>query len=279
MHAEFEEKVEKAGLPVPIQPTAREVEEHNVSHVPYRSWCQHRVRGKARTAGHASSAGEKLPERRATIALDYFYLGKREENSLPILGIIEEVSQRCFSVTLPSKGLDHQYNLAVACKLVKVLGVQFGVLKSDTERSIVALRDGIQAQFPNLAIENATKGESQSNGLVEATVGKLEAQARTLKSALQERYKMELGPKHVVLPWLVDYAGATLSRFQRGADGRTPYERSTRKPFRLKLPEFGECVWYQPLRGERDGSMLDPKFEDGVYLGLRRECLEVDRHQ
>ena len=63
--------------------------------------------------------------------------------------------------------------------------------------------------------------------------------------------------------------GLPSADFKEVADGRTPYERSTRKPFRLKLPEFGECVWYQPLRGERDGSKLDPKFEDGVYLGLQ----------
>lgn len=91
---------------------------------------------------------------------------------MPILGLVEEVSQRCFSVTLPSKGLDHQYNLAMVCKLIKVLGLQFGVLKSDTERSIVALRDAAQAQFPNLSVENATKGESASNNLIKPPLGR-----------------------------------------------------------------------------------------------------------
>eukprot|EP00435_Cladocopium_sp_Y103_P049982 s1685_g15.t1 len=155
-------------------------------------------------------------------------------------------------------------------KIIKVLGVQFGVLKSDTERSLVSLRDAVQAKFPNISVENATKGESASNVLIESMVGKMEGQARTLKSALQSRYQMELGPKHVILPWLVNYAGVTLSRYQRGEDGRTPYERSTRKPWRLMVPEFGECVWYQPLKGERgEGSKLEPKFEDGIYLGLQ----------
>lgn len=53
-----------------------------------------------------------------------------------------------------------------------------------------------------------------------------------------------------MLLWLVDYAGATLSRYQRGADGRSAYERSTRKPWRLKLPEFGEGILHQPLKEE-----------------------------
>ena len=34
------------------QPTAREIEEHNVSHIPFRSWCVHCVKGKAVSAGH-----------------------------------------------------------------------------------------------------------------------------------------------------------------------------------------------------------------------------------
>ena len=269
-HYENEEKTERVGLPTPLPPTALEIEEHNVAHVPYRSWCERCVGGKDRTAAHPSSAGFKLEEKRPVIAMDYFYLGKREDDSLPILGIVEEGTRRCFSVTLPSKGLGHQYNLAIVEKLIKVLGVQFGVLKSDTERSLVSLRDAVQGKFPNLSVENATKGESASNGLIESMVGKMEGQARTLKSALQSRYQMELGPKHVILPWLVNYAGATVSRYQRGEDGRTPYERSTRKPWRLKVPEFGECVWYQPLKGERgEGSKLEPKFEDGIYLGLQ----------
>ena len=269
LHEEFEEKVERIGLPKPLQPTAFEVAEHNISHVPYRSWCEHCVRGKARTSAHPTSAGAKLADQRPTIAMDYFYLGKKEDDSLPILGVVEETSQRCFSLTLPSKGLTHQYNLAVLSRVIKVLGVQFGVLKSDTERALVALRDAVQAKFPNLSVENATKGESASNGLIEATIGKMESQARTLKSALQARYGIEIGPKHAILPWLVDYAGATLSRYARGADGRTPYERSARKPWRLKVPEFGECIWYQPLKGEKVGSKLEPKFEKGIFLGVQ----------
>ena len=43
VHEEHEEAVEKAGLPSPLQPTAQEIEEHSIAHVPYRSWCEHCV--------------------------------------------------------------------------------------------------------------------------------------------------------------------------------------------------------------------------------------------
>ena len=68
-----------------------------------------------------------------------------------------------------------------------MLGVQFGFLKSDTERSLVSWRDAMPGRFPNLSVENATKGESASNGLIESMAGKM-GRARTLTSALQSRY-------------------------------------------------------------------------------------------
>ena len=32
----------------PGQPTEREIEEHRIDHMPYRSWCPHCVKGRAR---------------------------------------------------------------------------------------------------------------------------------------------------------------------------------------------------------------------------------------
>ena len=107
-------------------------------------------------------------------------------------------------------------------------------------------------------------------GFAESMVGKVGSQARTLKSALDHKYKRQIGAKEPVLAWLINYASVLLSRYNRGADGRTPYERSTGKTWKQLLPEFGETVLlYQPLKGERSGSKLDARFEDGVFLGIQ----------
>ena len=37
----------------------------------------------------------------------------------------------------------------------------------------------------------------------------------------------------------------------------------------MKLPEFGEGIWYQTLKGEKEGSKLEPKFERGIFLGVQ----------
>ena len=41
----------------PIQPTRNEREEHQYTHLPYRSWCPHCVRGKARATKHKKGNG------------------------------------------------------------------------------------------------------------------------------------------------------------------------------------------------------------------------------
>lgn len=272
---ELEDEVQEAtskklALRVPIGPTEEEKREHMISHIPYRSWCADCVRGKGLAEAHRKQRlGQDAKEqRRPLIALDYFYLGKDEEQSLPILAMVEEQTGRTYAVCMPEKGVQHQYNVAAVSKLLKVSGCLGGVLKSDNERSLVALRNELQRLFPSLSCEDATKGESQSNGLIESYIGKIEAQARTMKSALERHYG-PIHPRHSVLTWLVDYAAALLSRHNRGADGLTPFERSTGKPWRVRTPEFGECVWYQPLKGERSGSKLDPKFDEGIFLGIQ----------
>eukprot|EP00435_Cladocopium_sp_Y103_P027163 s2252_g6.t1 len=41
------------------------------------------------------------------------------------------------------------------------------------------------------------------------------------------------------------------------------------KKWRVQLPEFGEAVWCQPLKGERASGKLEAKFEDGIFLGVQ----------
>ena len=85
---------EEAELPKKVscdpRPSKEEVALHNTSHLPYRSWCPHCVRGKARRRNHRKRLREKsggVP----VISMDYMWLkGKKEEgenasNGNPIL--------------------------------------------------------------------------------------------------------------------------------------------------------------------------------------------------
>ncbi len=58
-------------IPEPLQLSREEVDEHDLTHLPFRSWCRHCVRGKGRAADHTGSVREDgLPE----LHLDYCFM-------------------------------------------------------------------------------------------------------------------------------------------------------------------------------------------------------------
>ena len=68
-----------------MRPTADMVEQHNVSHLPFRSWCSFCVRGRGQSCGHYQVA--KDDEQIPTLIVDYGFLGTRESpaTELPIV--------------------------------------------------------------------------------------------------------------------------------------------------------------------------------------------------
>ena len=61
----------------PRVPTQADVDEHNMTHLPYRSWCTHCVRGRGEAHPHHKSGNEErdVPE----LHLDYCFMGKVDE--------------------------------------------------------------------------------------------------------------------------------------------------------------------------------------------------------
>ena len=53
-------------------------------------------------------------------------------------------------------------------------------------------------------------GDSQANGDIERAIRTVQGQIRTMKSALEANYKVEIGEKHPVMPWLVSYASSLI---------------------------------------------------------------------
>ena len=43
----------------PIQPTKKEIQEHELTHIPYRSWCVHCVKARARSNPHRDANTEE----------------------------------------------------------------------------------------------------------------------------------------------------------------------------------------------------------------------------
>ena len=67
-----EEGRKPIGFRDPGQPTKEEKEQHSISHIPFRSWCRHCVRGKATRYQHKRIKEErKVGEGIPRLVLDY----------------------------------------------------------------------------------------------------------------------------------------------------------------------------------------------------------------
>ena len=66
----------------PHQPTAQEIIEHSKTHIPFRTWCVHCMRGKAKTSPHSQSKCDESVQTKPVISLDYAFLGIKRGGTL-----------------------------------------------------------------------------------------------------------------------------------------------------------------------------------------------------
>ena len=72
-----DEAKKNRGINCGIKPTAKEIEEHERTHMPFRSWCKHCVRGQAQSTPHYTRDDDEnsVP----TISWDYMYLNDEDD--------------------------------------------------------------------------------------------------------------------------------------------------------------------------------------------------------
>ena len=140
-----EEEIEEGAKPkmimLPTMPSAREVEEHNMTHCPYRAWCEECVMGAGVAGGHrkVGDVGE-VP----VVSIDYMWLEERghEERGSPILVGCDNRSGTIFAHVVLEKGANSYAIKRLAGELGR-LGYPKIILKSDQEPSIRALKEAI----------------------------------------------------------------------------------------------------------------------------------------
>ncbi len=106
----------------PGEPTDRQIEEHRMTHIPFRSWCRWCVLGRGRGLQHRARPGSLIP----IIGIDYYFLTSsgvklREELKMDDEQVVAArqrgelakclvvrcyVSKSVFGHVIPRKGLD-----------------------------------------------------------------------------------------------------------------------------------------------------------------------------
>ena len=196
---------------------------------------------------------------------------------LPMLAVKSHESRMTFAHVVERKEpVDSTVRRLVAD--LDWLGLRKLVFKSDQETSILALKQAVRESMPTVGfvMEECPVEEHQPNGTIEVTVREIQNQVRVTKSELEERMKCEVPSRHPVLAFLVEHAERLMPRCQVGRVGRTAYELHAGKPYRRQLVEFGERVYFMPIRpGGARQAKLDPKWQDGAFIGIRDRSDEM----
>ena len=64
---------------VPTAPSQQEIEDHNVNHLPFRSWCKHCVRGRSKAHPHRVNDGRisDVP----VVSIDYMFVSQKQSEN------------------------------------------------------------------------------------------------------------------------------------------------------------------------------------------------------
>ena len=101
-------------LPDPGAPSRQEVLEHELTHLPFRTWCPHCVAARAKSMKHLidrfKSEGS-IP----VVGIDYAFMTKTDDvtfdiSSLTTLVAKDSLSTYIFGIAVPKKGIDEQEN-------------------------------------------------------------------------------------------------------------------------------------------------------------------------
>ena len=145
------------GLPAPGEPTLTEPREHELTRLPFRSWCPTCVRAKSEQ-NHSRTLKTKQP----VIQLDYAFLGDDSENpQLALVTAIDLPSGLGLSCVVPSKGRS-VYAQAELRSFALETGRTFAILQIDPKPSLKALVAEITSEVGGLSVRHSPTGWKQA---------------------------------------------------------------------------------------------------------------------
>ena len=266
-------------IPKPMLPSRVDREKHELTHLPYQTWCRHCVLARAQNDAHRRTKKHSTEREVPVISGDFCFTGHvDQEKASPIFVLRDHNSRMTFSHMVQGKSTKNElysdYIHSAVLKDLEYLGYKKIVFKTDQEPAMIALQERIQRSREDQTIlENSPVDESQSNGVCEKAVQEVEGMTRTLKLALEERLKWRIPHDHAIMTWLVEYASILICLFREGKDKRTPMERHKGSDRDVRpIAEFGEAIWYRVLGADdKDGNKLNKMealMEEGVWLGI-----------
>ena len=247
---------------VPYRPSTEEVEKHNASHCPPRSWCDHCVKGQFKDQRHRTNHGDDAESTVARVGMDYYSIGDDIEGgdagqpdgqtsrvSMTCMAMQESECGSVWSYAVTQKGATERWMVEQLVDDIATVGLgQVRVIvKSDQEPAITDVQRElakVRAE-PGTALENSRVGDSNSNGRAERAVQDLKGLIRTLRSFTEEMAGGKILLTDPIVPWMVRHAGHLITMCRTRDDGRTAYQRMKGRRTTAKLVPFGEVVLFK----------------------------------
>ena len=183
--------------------------------------------------------------------MDYCFLRRGDESELITVLVLKERQSRAIQAwVVPTRStvLDQGAAAERAAEGIRRFGLRDKVIvKTDNEPALLALRDLVLAKLKIGVLEEEPQPhESQSNGAVENGVKLIKGLLRVHVLALERKLGHRVPAKHPLMAWLVEHVADVATKYLRGVDGRTAYERLFGKQVHEECLEFGEKVlWKQ----------------------------------
>ena len=262
----------------PHMPTNAEREEHVLTHLPYRNWCRHCVRGRGKEAAHTSmekDRGNGVGE----FSLDYAFPATEDGDGMTLLVVRERETRMTCSMQVPRKGSTGLYASKRVVAFIREVGYEDCtiIMKTDGEAALKAVVDEVARMRGTAKTirEEAPKGASQSNGIIERAIQSVVGQLRVMKDAMEARWSSGIPDRHPIMAWMTEYASVLLNRCEIGKDGKTAYERMKGKKATVLGIEFGEQVHMKRFPTNQRLNKLSIMWNDAVFLGVRTLSGEV----
>ena len=123
-------------LPDPKMPSKEEVEQHYLTHLPFRSWCQYYIQGKGKVAPRFKQ--KKREDGLMEVHFDYCFMSIHGSPLATILVAREKSTKMTLATVVPMKGASVEYPVRRTLTLLKEIGLEGAdvVFKSDQEPAL-----------------------------------------------------------------------------------------------------------------------------------------------
>ncbi|CAE7220981.1 RE1 [Symbiodinium natans] len=250
------------GLKQPGEPTLTERLEHELTHLPFKPWCEICLKAKSRQA-HS----KKLSLRQPVLQMDFSFLSdKPGEEQVTILNVVDVLSNMALSVVIPTKART-PYSHTELRRFVLETGRTFGILQCDPEPALKAIAEAVTGEVGGLSLRSTPTGWKQAQGSVGNMQATLYGQIKALRLELLQRYQVDLSVHSALFTWLVRHAQWLVNRYLCNAAGTTAFERRWGKRYNGFICRFGETVLFRKQRVNKG----KPAFERGIWLGKDTE--------